>query len=64
MQQLPNADFYQFFPINRGCRQGDPVSSYIFILSAEILSIMIKGNENIKGINIKKHTVSYLSICR
>ena len=47
-----------FFPINRGCRQGDPVSSYIFILCAEILSIMIKGNENIKGINIKN--IQYL----
>ena len=47
-----------FFPINRGCRQGDPVSSYIFILCAEILSIMIKGYENIKGINIKN--IQYL----
>ena len=59
MQQSVNAFFLSdFFPINEAGRQGDPVSSYIFILCAEILSIMIKGNENIKGINIKK--IQYL----
>ena len=38
-----------WFPIERGCRQGDPVSSYIFLLCSEIMAHMIRQNKNIKG---------------
>ena len=42
------------FRLERGCKQGDPISTYIFILRAEILAIKIRNNETIKGIKINK----------
>ena len=42
----------EFFNLKRGCRQGDPISPYIFILCAEILGKMVRENEIITGIKI------------
>ena len=46
--------------IERGCRQGDPVAPYIFLLCVEILALLIKQNKDIKGIviNDKEHKLS------
>ena len=50
---LQNGHMSDYFCLQRGCRQGDPISPYIFILCAEILSHMIRKDTNIRGIVIK-----------
>lgn len=48
-----NGQFTTWFEVNRGVRQGDPISPYLFLLCAEILGILIRNNEDIKGIVVK-----------
>ena len=47
-----NGQLSEWFSIQRGCRQGDPISPYLFILCVEILATMIRQNKNINGILI------------
>ena len=37
----------------RGVRQGDPLSSYLFIIALETLAVYIRGSDEIKGINLR-----------
>ena len=39
------------FNINRGCRQGDPIASFLFIISIEILALKLRSD--IKGFDIE-----------
>ena len=47
-----NGQYSKWFNLQRGCRQGDPISPYLYLVCAEILSIMIRSNEKIKGIKL------------
>ena len=49
---LQNGFMSKVFNLRRGCRQGDPISTYLFILCAEILGKMVRKNNDIKGIII------------
>ena len=42
-----------FFQINRGCKQRDPLAPYLFLLCGQILYLLIESNKMIKGITIK-----------
>ena len=48
-----NGQYTEWFPIERGVRQGDPSSPYLYLVCAEILSLMIRNNNFIKGIDIR-----------
>jgi hypothetical protein len=51
---LNNGHSTGYFPVQRGTRQGDPMAPYIFILSIEILTEMVRVNDKINGILINE----------
>ena len=52
-----------YFTLQRGCRQGDPISPYICILCIEVLGKMIRNDKVVNGIRINGKEIK-LSICR
>ena len=56
-----NGGYTSWFNVEIGCRQGDPSSPYLFLICAEILSLLIRNNENIKGIQINRDLTILLS---
>ena len=49
---IVNGHLSEWFNLERGCRQGDPLSPYLFILCAEILAILVRNDKNINGIKM------------
>ena len=46
-----------YFPIKRGCGQGDPLSACLFIICVEVLFVQVRDNNEIIGITINDHEI-------
>ena len=57
---LQNGNFSKKITLERGCRQGDPVSPYLFVLAAELLAEAVRSNKEIQGITLynQEHKIS------
>ena len=54
---LNNGWSTDFFKLERGVRQGCPLSPYLFVLGVEILAEKIRKNETIKGITVSENEI-------
>ena len=48
-----------YFKLERGARQGDPISAYLFIIALEVLFILLRNNADIQGLKIFDYCFFY-----
>ena len=51
----------QYFKLEKGAQQSDPVSAYLVILCIEILFTIVKNNKDIKSLKILENS-SYIQL--
>ena len=53
-----NGHSFGYFMLERGIRQGDPLSAYLFILRVETLFVQIRNNDDIKGVRLGDNEIN------
>ena len=52
---LQNGYLTKSLSISRGCRQGDPIASFLFLIGAQVLNILCNENDQITGIKLNEN---------
>ena len=56
---LVNGFLSESFIVERGCRKGDGLSPYLFLLCVEMLGKMVRQNKNIKGVSFDNKSYTF-----